>query len=95
MVKVTSSTPTSNKERSGNNQKWMTKAQSRFENITAMTKKTTEQINCLDTRFWWQHEEYWQELRTLQADMQKAKADLDHVMSEIRMHKMKIIQLEQ
>ena len=95
MVEATSSTPTSNKERSRNNQKWMAEAQSKFENITTMTRNTMEWINCLDTQFWQQHEEHWQELRTLQADMWKAKADLDHVTLEMKMHQTKIIQLEQ
>ena len=55
-----------------------------------MTRNTTEQINHLDTRFWLQQEEHWQELRILQADMQKAKADLECMTSEMKMHKTKI-----
>ncbi len=95
MVEATSSTPTSNKEWGGSHQKRMAEVQSWFENIMTMTRNTTEQINHLDTRFFHQHEEYWQELKTIQADMRKAKADLGYVTSELRMHKTKILQMEQ
>ncbi len=95
MVEATSSTPTANKEWSTGHQKWMAEMQSQFDNIMTMTWNTMECINWLDTCIWHQHEEYCQELKNLQADMRKAKTDLEHITLELKTHKTRILQMEQ